>query len=433
MENKRREIYKDNFAEYLLCLALDVGEGMLKNGGEVSRVEDTIERICHAYGAVHVEVFSIISMISASVRMPDGSYSSQIRRVKNTFTDLSSLEMLNALSREVCATKPPLEELDERIHKIRSSRTYRWWVTLIATIVIAVSFTFFFGGGIFDALVAVFIGAAISLFEIFPSKYINGMAKIALSSFVIAMMTGIAVLILPKNTLNVDAIIIGSIMFLVPGLAFGTAMRDLLCGDLASGSLKTLQAVLQALMIALGYMAAFVLVTKGIDGGVVNTGVESGFFTWRLLIQLVTSALGSIAFSVIFRVMRRHLICIGLVGILTYFVYYTVIYFDNSAHFLAALASTAFAALFAEIYARVRRAPVIVLLSPAIIPIVPGADLYRTMKNLLMGNTAESFTYLGIALAIALGIAMGIVTVSITCRMIFDAIAKSKQKIKSNK
>ena len=71
MKTKTREIYKDNFADYLLCLALDVGEGMLKNGGEVGRVEDTIERICRAYGAQHVEVFTIVSMITAAVRMPD--------------------------------------------------------------------------------------------------------------------------------------------------------------------------------------------------------------------------------------------------------------------------------------------------------------------------------------------------------------------------
>ena len=63
-----KEIYKSDFAEYLLCLALDVGEGMLKNGGEVSRVENTVERICKAYGAVHVEVFSIISVIHASAK-----------------------------------------------------------------------------------------------------------------------------------------------------------------------------------------------------------------------------------------------------------------------------------------------------------------------------------------------------------------------------
>ena len=49
METQVKELYKSDFAQYLLCLALDVGEGILKNGGEVSRVEDTIERICYAY------------------------------------------------------------------------------------------------------------------------------------------------------------------------------------------------------------------------------------------------------------------------------------------------------------------------------------------------------------------------------------------------
>jgi uncharacterized membrane protein YjjP (DUF1212 family) len=60
-----------SFADQLLCLALDVGEGVLKNGGEVHRVEDTVERICHAYGASHVEVFAITTLILASVRMED--------------------------------------------------------------------------------------------------------------------------------------------------------------------------------------------------------------------------------------------------------------------------------------------------------------------------------------------------------------------------
>jgi uncharacterized membrane protein YjjP (DUF1212 family) len=63
--------------EYLLCLALDIGEGILKSGGEISRVEDTVSRICRAYGAIHVEVFAIPSVIIASIRMEDGEYSAQ--------------------------------------------------------------------------------------------------------------------------------------------------------------------------------------------------------------------------------------------------------------------------------------------------------------------------------------------------------------------
>ena len=43
-----QDIYKSNFTEYLLCLALDIGEGMLKHGAEIARVENTIERICYA-------------------------------------------------------------------------------------------------------------------------------------------------------------------------------------------------------------------------------------------------------------------------------------------------------------------------------------------------------------------------------------------------
>ena len=71
--------------------------------GEVHRVENTIERICHAYGAVHVEVFSIISFISATVRMPDGSFSSQMRRIRSTSTNLTLIERYNALSRRICS------------------------------------------------------------------------------------------------------------------------------------------------------------------------------------------------------------------------------------------------------------------------------------------------------------------------------------------
>ena len=133
MENKVREIYKDDFTEYLLCLALDVGAGMLKNGAEVSRVEDTIERICHAYGAVHVEVFTIIYVINAAIRMPDGSYSSQLRRVKQTSTNLDTLEGLNALSRKICREKPSLEEFDSMLHELKNKRAYPKWVNILAS------------------------------------------------------------------------------------------------------------------------------------------------------------------------------------------------------------------------------------------------------------------------------------------------------------
>ena len=252
MEKQKRTADTDIYAEYLLCLALDVGEGMLKNGGEISRVEDTIERICKAYGAAHIEVFSIISFISAAIRMPDGSYSSQLRRIKSTGTNLNTLERLNALSREICATTPTLDIFDEKIREVKKKTPYPLTVRIAASSLAVGGFALFFGGNIIDALISMLIGAIICFIDAYSSPRLNPMAKTVVSSLVATLIAGLSARIGLDTT--PDYVIIGSIMILVPGLAFGTALRDLLCGDLLAGSLKTLQACLGALMIAFGYM-----------------------------------------------------------------------------------------------------------------------------------------------------------------------------------
>ncbi len=262
VENQRREIYKDDFAQYLLCLALDVGEGLLKAGGEVSRVEDTIERICYAYGAAHVEVFTIISVINAAIRMPDGSYSSQLRRVHHSTTDLGGIERYNALSREICATTPALEEFEEKITRAKRKKSYPVWVHYLASAGAASAFAFFFGGGWRDAAGAAIAGILIALVIHYARDRLDGLAE----TLIAALLTTLLSVFLVRIGFLADGgvVMIGSIMLLVPGLSFGTALRDLLNGDLLAGMMKLLQAVLLALMIAFGYMLGI-----SITGGVV--------------------------------------------------------------------------------------------------------------------------------------------------------------------
>ena len=259
---EQHQIYKDDFADYLLCLALDVAEGMLKNGAEISRVEDTVERICYAYGAEHVEVFTIISYINAAIRMKDGSYSHQLRRVKSTGTNLNTLEALNDLSRRICRSTPPLAEFEREIKKVKKTKPYSNTVYILGSCLTVSAFSLLFGGHILDALVAAVIGAVIALIELYSSKRLNAMAKTVISSLVASVIAGLSV----KLGIGRDGgtIIIGSIMLLVPGLSFGSAMRDLLYGDLLAGTLKTVQACLSALMIAFGYMIATLIVGGGV-------------------------------------------------------------------------------------------------------------------------------------------------------------------------
>ncbi len=417
--NTIKQGYKKNHAEYLLCLALDVGEGMLKNGGDVNRVEDTIERICRAYGAEHIEVFTIISVINAAIRMPDGSYTSQLRRVKTTSNNLGRLERLNALSREICRETPDLEIFDEKLHELKKTVEYPRGVILGASAIAAGAFTLLFGGGALDMVVSMMIGLLISLIEFISKDKFNIMARIVLSTFIATVFSAIAVKL--GAAASHDTIMSGVIMLLVPGMAFGTAMRDLFYGDLIAGALKTIQAVLSTLMIAFGYVLAMEVFH---DLVVIDSAPAKGFLAFA------TAFVASVAFAILFRVNKRHLLWAGVGSILTFAIYYVIIEFGGGNVFLAALISAIFTAVYSEISARVHKAPTLVFLITGIIPTVPGKYLYQTMRYLLEQNVELALSNFLDTIKIAVGIAVGVVGTAIAWSLLYGEF---KKRVKNKK
>lgn len=247
-------------ADALLCNALDIGEGILRCGGEIRRVEDTINRICYAFGAVHVEAFTITSLMIASVRMPDGSYSSQVRRIMQSSNDLHKLDMYNRISRQMCAHEITLEEAQRLIREVKHSKPYPGWVSYIAAVFGAGGFALFFGGNFADAIAAAIIGVIIILLEQHRPEFVNNMAQSIISSFA----GGVLAIVFVRIGLgcNVDKVMIGTIMLLIPGMTIGTSIRDMLCGDLITGFFRLLQSLLLATIIALGYGAAILLMGR---------------------------------------------------------------------------------------------------------------------------------------------------------------------------
>lgn len=57
---------------------------------------------------------------------------------------------------------------------------------------------------------------------------------------------------------NSDKVMIGTIMLLIPGIAFTNGLRDLIGGETISGSLRLLEAVIQASAIAIGFALAVI-------------------------------------------------------------------------------------------------------------------------------------------------------------------------------
>lgn len=250
-------------ADYILCKALDIGENILRCGGEPHRIEDTVNRICTAYGAVHTDVFALPSLVIAGIRMDDGTTVSQVRRVYNTANNMYRLDMINDISRKVCSGEVSLEEIDDLIKNATTTKPFSKYLSLFAGILAAGGFAVFFGGTLLDGVAAAIAGFVISIFNLHKIKFNNKMLYTVIMSFIGAL-TALTVFRLGIGD-NLDMVMIGTIMLLIPGLAFGNAVKDLLFGDTVSGIIQFTQAILTAVMVAFGFIVAML-----VYGGVLN-------------------------------------------------------------------------------------------------------------------------------------------------------------------
>lgn len=254
--------YTGSFADNVVRIALDIGEGMLKSDAEVHRVEVAIDKICRAYGAAHVDVFTIQSLILTAVYMPDGSHSTQSRRIFTISTNLTRIEEYNALSRQICAEKLSIDEVDARIRQIKQKSAYPLPIIVLGNMLGAGSFAVFFGGTLRDGVAAAVIGIAVALLNAVNFESFNRMIKTLLISLVSGLLSCLAVRCGLGE--NLDMILIGEIMLMIPGLSLGNAMRDLLWGDTLTGSSKVVQAVVVAVMIAVGLALALLIAGGGL-------------------------------------------------------------------------------------------------------------------------------------------------------------------------
>ena len=245
----------------LLKCAADIGEAMLLSGGEVHRVEDSVNRMCTAMGAVRVDCFIITSSIVLTVTDSEGKSHTLTRRIKSSGTDFTKLGKLNNLSRRICHEKMSAEDIRRAYEAIMTERGYPLIVEFFTYAFIAGAFTLFFGGDLVQFLCSLFIGGLTRFAVLFSDATVkNPIFAKFLSAFFVTAMAALAV----KTGLtdSADKIIIGNIMLLIPGLGFTNALRDLFTGDSMAGILRSLEAVLSAVGIAAGYFL-FVFITGG--------------------------------------------------------------------------------------------------------------------------------------------------------------------------
>lgn len=141
------------------------------------------------------------------------------------------------------------------------------------------------------------------------------------------------------------------------------------------------------------------------------------------IIQVICAVIGSLGFSFIFHLKRDKLLVASVGGGLTWLFYLLVVHRVNG-EFAAYFLATVFATFYAELMARVKKAPATIFVITALIPLIPGGSLYYTMEYLMQKDMEMMRSKAAETVMLALAIAMGI-TIVIMLLDLFSLVVRA--------
>ena len=404
---------RDIMDYYLLTeVATDLGYELAMSGAETFRVEESVSRVLATYG-IQSEVFAIPNCLHVSFETDNGKPLTRMRRIGYHGTNLEAVERFNALSRRICAEKPDPETAHQWLQETRASiRTFSVPAKLFAHFLGSFGFALFFKGSLIDALWAGICGFVVYYVnKLMDDLKTNPFFSTIASSFCMALVAySIAAL---GWTPNVDTVIIGTLMILVPGLLFTNSMRDIIFGDTNSGINRLVQVILIGVAIALGVAAAWQFVGSFFVLPPVAPLIEYSFW-----IQCLVSFIGCVGFSMYWNVHSMGVPISSLGGMITWAAYLIALMLGCDilgANFWA----TIVAAVYSEIMARVRKYPAITYLVVSLFPLLPGAGIYYTTAAILQKNTELAYAKGSETAGIAGVMAVGILLVSTIVKLYY--------------
>lgn len=241
-----------------LQTALNIGAQMLSSGAEISRVEDSIIRMCRAFGAETVECFAITYVIVVTISGENLTGLTEIRRINTFDRNMYKLTELNALSREICETQMNPEQASQRLREIENRKSYSLSGKMFIFALISLSFTLFFGGSMKDMAVSALIGVLIAPVEnVLSRSAMNRFIQVFLCSVVAGLLSIVMAGI--WRGVSSELVSIGNIMIFIPGVIFTCAVQEIFSNNMLSGLTRLAEAVIISLVIATGFVLANVL------------------------------------------------------------------------------------------------------------------------------------------------------------------------------
>ncbi len=145
------------------------------------------------------------------------------------------------------------------------------------------------------------------------------------------------------------------------------------------------------------------------------------------ILQVIMAGVGTLGFSIYFRVREKNVAASTAAGIIGWAIYLLIFHFTEQL-FLSNFVAAFLVYLYAEIMARILKAPSNIFLIPGIIPLLPGGTLYYAMQAIVEGDRDTAVLQGTQTAIITVGIAAGIVVGTVLFYYIVRRSTEKKSK-----
>ena len=125
-----------------------------------------------------------------------------------------------------------------------------------------------------------------------------------------------------------------------------------------------------------------------------------------MILQFFAAFIGAAGFGFLFHLQFKHIFPAALGGVLTWVIYVIANIWGFDV-FISSLFASAFAAIYSEVIAKIRKAPTTLFLIISVVVLIPGGSLYYTMSYAVQRQWQYAATYGSKTVQCTLGLAIG--------------------------
>lgn len=142
-----------------------------------------------------------------------------------------------------------------------------------------------------------------------------------------------------------------------------------------------------------------------------------------IVTQLITSFIAAAGFGIIFNAPRQSLIQCGLIGMLGWILYYSLVEQGMNVVPATVLAAMLVGAL-SQICAKLYKTPIIIFIVSGIIPLVPGGSAYDAMRHFVVNDYYTAVQLSTKVMLLSGGIAIGLMFSEVVNQLIIKLIRR---------